>query len=79
MGDDKKPKTLTPTMKALASTYGKYTDSRSKTWGLRDEVDDLIVKARAEGVTFRQITALTGRSIAWVQGAVERAAKKEAS
>lgn len=56
-------------IKRLASKYNTRT---SEADDLRVQLDSLVVDARAAGGTFREIAALANRSVAWVQGSLQR-------
>lgn len=56
-------------IKRLASKYNTRT---SEADDLRAQLDILVVEARAAGGTFREIAALANRSVAWVQGSLQR-------
>lgn len=57
---------------ALKRLAAKYNTRTSEADDLRLQLDDLVLEARAAGGTFREIAALAGRSIAWVQGSLQR-------
>lgn len=56
-------------IKRLASKYNTRT---SEADDLRVQLDDVVLEARAAGGTFREIAALASRSVAWVQGSLQR-------
>lgn len=56
-------------LKRLASKYNARTDEVDN---LRVQLDDLVLAARDSGGTFREIAALANRSVAWVQGSLQR-------
>ncbi len=56
-------------LKQLAAKYNKVTDEADM---LRSKLDVLVVDARESGGTFREIATLADRSVAWVQGSLER-------
>lgn len=57
------------TLRRLAN---KYNTRMAEADSLREQLDALVVSARAAGGTFREIAALADRSVAWVQGSLER-------
>lgn len=56
-------------LKKLANKYNART---SEVDSLRVQLDSLVLDARASGGTFREIAALADRSVAWVQGSLQR-------
>ncbi len=56
-------------IKRLASKYNTRT---SEADDLRVRLDGVVLEARAAGGTFREIAALASRSVAWVQGSLQR-------
>jgi hypothetical protein len=68
-GESKLPPKDALRLKRLA---GKYNTRMAEADSLRVEVDDAVAVARNEGGTFREIAALADRSVAWVQGSLER-------
>lgn len=56
-------------IKRLASKYNTRT---SEADDLRVQLDGLVLEARAAGGTFREIASLASRSVAWVQGSLQR-------
>lgn len=60
-------------LKRLAEKYNKKT---SEVDALRAELDTEVAQARAEGGTFREIATLADRSVAWVQGSLQRSQEK---
>lgn len=67
-------KTSLPTKQATAikRLAGKYNTRTAEADDLRVQLDALILDARAAGGTFREIAALANRSVAWVQGSLQR-------
>lgn len=63
------PRKQAAEFKSLASKYNTYM---SKADELRASLDELVLQARNAGGTFREIAALADRSVAWVQGSLER-------
>lgn len=63
------PKQVAATLKRQASKYNARTAEVSR---LRAELDEAVAAAREGGGTFREIAALAERSVAWVQGSLER-------
>lgn len=57
---------------ALKRLASKYNTRTSEADDLRVQLDELVAAARESGGTFREIAALAGRSVAWVQGSLER-------
>jgi hypothetical protein len=57
---------------ALKRLAGKYNTRMAEADSLRTQVDAAVAVARNEGGTFREIAALANRSVAWVQGSLER-------
>jgi hypothetical protein len=70
---DTKP-TLPPKQaNALKRLAGKYNTRTAEADQLRSELDALVLEARnTPGGTFRAIADLADRSVAWVQGSLER-------
>lgn len=60
-------------IKRLASKYNTRT---SEADDLRVQLDALVVEARESQATFREIAALANRSVAWVQGSLQRSQNK---
>lgn len=56
-------------LKKLAAKYNART---SEVDTLRVQLDGLVLSARESGGTFREIAALADRSVAWVQGSLQR-------
>lgn len=61
-------------IKRLASKYNTRTAEADD---LRVQLDAVVVAARDEGGTFREIAALANRSVAWVQGSLERSKSRK--
>jgi len=61
------------TLKVLA---GKYNTKTAEADALRSQLDVLVFEARNEGGKFREIANIADRSVAWVQGSLERTKKK---
>jgi hypothetical protein len=57
---------------ALKRKAEKYNKRTAEVDALREEVDDAVFEARKAGGTFREIAALANRSVAWVQGSLQR-------
>ena len=57
---------------AIKRLAGKYNTRTSEADDLRVQLDGLVAEARAAGGTFREIAALANRSVAWVQGSLQR-------
>lgn len=60
-------------LKRLAGKYNRQTNEVDAT---REELDVVVAKARAAGGTFREIATLADRSVAWVQGSLQRTEAK---
>lgn len=60
---------------ALKRLAGKYNTRTAEADLLRKQLDALVASARAAGGTFREIAILADRSVAWVQGSLERSKK----
>lgn len=56
----------------LKRLAGKYNTRTAEADDLRIQLDVLVAEARAAGGTFREIATLADRSVAWVQGSLER-------
>lgn len=66
------PKTATA-LKRLAAKYNSRTREADE---LRVQLDELVLAARnSPGGTFRTIATLADRSVAWVQGSLQRSEK----
>lgn len=61
-------------LKRLAGKYNTRTDEVD---ALRVQLDALVLAAREAGGTFREIAALAGRSVAWVQGSLQRSQNRK--
>lgn len=59
----------------LKRVAAKYNARMSEADDLRSQLDVLVANAKASGGTFREIAALASRSVAWVQGSLERTRK----
>lgn len=60
-------------VKRLADRYNTRT---TEVDSLREELDKVVLDAREAGGTFREIAALANRSVAWVQGSLQRSQSK---
>lgn len=60
-------------LKKLAT---KYNTKTSEVDALRAQLDDQVLAARDSGGTFREIASLAARSVAWVQGSLERSNRR---
>lgn len=69
MADTKLTPQQVADLRRKAGKYNRLTDEVDKT---RGELDGLVSGARGSGGTFREIASICGRSVAWVQGSVER-------
>lgn len=56
-------------LKRLAAKYNARTEEAGN---IRAELDELVLQARESGGTFREIATLANRSVAWVQGSLQR-------
>lgn len=56
-------------LKRLAAKYNSRTREADE---LRVQVDEKVLEARDSGGTFREIATLADRSVAWVQGSLQR-------
>lgn len=61
---------------ALERLAAKYNKKTNEVDALRAELDVAVREARGEGGTFREIAALANRSVAWVQGSLQRSLDK---
>jgi hypothetical protein len=61
-------------LKRLATKYNART---SEVDDLRIKLDEEVVAARDAGGTFREIAALANRSVAWVQGSLQRSQSRK--
>jgi CHASE3 domain sensor protein len=61
---------------ALSKLAEKYNKKTSEADALRAELDVAVAEARANKGTFREIATLANRSVAWVQGSLERSKGK---
>lgn len=66
----------TTIVRSVERQSSKYQEAQEKTRGLRDSLDARILDARAAGATYRELSAATGLSTAWVQNALLRAGYK---
>jgi hypothetical protein len=57
---------------ALKRLAGRYNTRMAEADDLRLQLDELVAIAKESGGTFREIAALADRSVAWVQGSLER-------
>lgn len=63
------------TIKVIA---GKYNTKMAEADTLRAQLDAVVLEARVDGGgTFREIAALANRSVAWVQGSLERSKNRK--
>jgi hypothetical protein len=69
---DTKPNLPPKQATALKRLAAKYNTRTSEADQLRAELDVLVLEARASNGTFREIATLADRSVAWVQGSLER-------
>lgn len=56
-------------LRRLAAKYNSRTREADE---LRVQLDAVVSTARDEGGTFREIASLADRSVAWVQGSLQR-------
>lgn len=61
-----------PQARAIKTLAGKYNTRTAEADDLRVQLDALVLAARVAGGTFREIASLANRSVAWVQGSLER-------
>lgn len=61
-------------IKRLAAKYNARTKEADE---LRVQLDGLVLDARDDDGTFREIAALANRSVAWVQGSLERSRNRK--
>lgn len=59
----------TAALKRLAS---KYNTKTAEADALRSQLDGLVLAAKNSGGTFREIATIANRSVAWVQGSLQR-------
>lgn len=57
---------------ALKRLAAKYNTRMAEADDLRAQLDLLVLAARESNGTFREIAALANRSVAWVQGSLQR-------
>ena len=62
---------------ALQRLASKYNTRTAEADDLRVQLDSLVVDAREAGGTFREIASLANRSVAWVQGSLERSKSRK--
>lgn len=55
----------------------KYNTRTSEVDAIRSQLDKEVVAARDAGGTFREIAALASRSVAWVQGSLQRSQSRK--
>ena len=60
-------------LKNLASRYNTKTAEADQ---LREQLDAVVLDAR-NNATFREIAAISNRSVAWVQGSLARSEKRK--
>lgn len=60
---------------ALKRLAGKYNTRTAEADAYRAQLDALVAEAKGKGATFREIATLADRSVAWVQGSLERTKK----
>lgn len=63
--------------RALKNLANKYNTRTAEADDLRVQLDALVAEARDEGETFRSIATIASRSVAWVQGSLERSSKRK--
>lgn len=66
-----------PKANALKRLAAKYNARTREADELRVQLDDLVLDARDNNGTFREIATLAGRSVAWVQGSLERSKNRK--
>lgn len=57
---------------ALKRLAAKYNSRTREADALRADLDELVLEARNSDGTFREIATLADRSVAWVQGSLQR-------
>lgn len=62
---------------ALKRLAGKYNTRTAEADALRVELDALVLAAREANGTFREIATLADRSVAWVQGSLQRSQNRK--
>ncbi len=64
--------------RAITVIANKYNTKMAEADTLRAQLDAVVLDARVnEGGTFREIAALASRSVAWVQGSLERSKNRK--
>lgn len=63
--------------RALKVLAGKYNTKTAEADHLRVQLDELVLAARDAGGKFREIASLASRSVAWVQGSLERSKNRK--
>lgn len=61
---------------ALKRKVAKYNTRTAEVEALRPEVDAAVREAIESGGTFREVAEISDRSIAWVQGSLQRSQNK---
>lgn len=59
-------------LRAVTAGAARLRKAKEAARKVRDEQDALILQAREEGATYREIASAAGVSTAWVQSALER-------
>jgi hypothetical protein len=73
-----KPTLTAAQARTLKSLAAKYNAATAKADELRAKLDDVVFETRnSPGGTFRAIAELADRSVAWVQGSLERSEKRK--
>lgn len=70
------PTTLAPeameAVNRIIDMVARLDELRRLTSTIQTDLDKAVVDARLSGVKYRDIAAFAGRSVAWVQGALQR-------
>lgn len=59
-------------LRAVSSGAARLRKAKEAARAVRDDQDAIILAAREEGATYREIASAAGVSTAWVQSALER-------
>lgn len=72
-------KTALPAKQAnvLKRMAGKYNARTAEVDQIRVELDKVVRDSRDAGGTFREIASLAERSVAWVQGSLQRSQRRD--
>lgn len=61
---------------ALRRLADRYNATTAKADELRVQLDAMVLATRESGGTFREIASLASRSVAWVQGSLQRSGER---